>query len=161
MKKIFPFLFTIALLSSCKKEPHHCHHNPAPAVDLCAEPQIGMGDCITDSNYVKPLILGKWNWTQTSVWGQVDNPCTKNLNYTYEFLNIGKVKVYIGSIYSYSSDYTFVQTWTSEISITDTTMASIHPEIYNAHGAVRLCGNYLLIDNSPVDGPRIVFLREN
>ncbi len=154
-------LFLIAIMicaASCKKE---CKHNPP--VDLCAEPEIGIGDCITDSNQVKPLILGKWNWTQTIPGWSVTkkNPCTENLNYTYEFLNNGKVKIYVDSIYSSTADYTFMQTWTSEISVTDTSTFSIHPEIYNANGAVRICGNYLIIDNSPVDGPRITFLREN
>lgn len=156
MKNLLLLVIIIAGISSCHKKCHR--QNPS---DLCVEPQIGIGDCITDSNQLKTLILGKWNWTQTSVWGQVENPCTKNLNYTYEFLNDGKVKVYLNGSYSVTANYDFRQNWTSEIWIIDTTTASIHPEIYNAHGAVHLCGNYLVIDNSPVDGPKITFLRQN
>ena len=158
MKRLLPLLLVIVLVSACKKE---CHHTTTP--DLCADPQIGDGDCITEPEQLKTLLLGKWNWTQTLTWGWAENkanPCTKNLNYTYEFLNNGNVKVYVDGNYSATSKYDFVQSWTSEISITDTTM-STHPEIYNARGAVRLCGNYLVIDNSPVDGPKITFLREN
>lgn len=159
MKKIFLALLFAAVLSSCKKE---CHRYETP--DLCAEPEIGIGDCITDSNQLKALIPGKWNWTQTLTWNwqeNKDNPCTKNLNYTYEFLNNGKVNVYVDNTYSGTSNYTFVQSWTSEISITDTATFAVHPEIHNARGAVRFCGNYLIIDNSPVDGPKITFVREN
>lgn len=157
MKNILPLLLTIVFISSCKKE---CHHTTTP--NLCAEPEIGIGDCITDSNYVKPLILGKWNWTQTLIWSREENkenPCTKNLNYTYEFLNNGKVKVYGDSISPMTCDYIFLQTWTSEISIIAPVLAVY--QIYNARGAVRICGNYLIIDNSPVDGPKITFLRAN
>jgi hypothetical protein len=160
MKIFLPFLITLFSISSCKKE---CHHPSVTPTDLCAEPQIGDGDCITDSNQLKTLILGKWNWTQTLTWSWEENkanPCTKNLNYTYEFLSNGDVKVYIDGNYSATSHYAFVQTWTSEILIRDTSMTA-HPEIYNSNGGVRLCGNYLIIDNSPVDGPKTTFLRED
>ncbi len=155
MKNFLLLALIVATVSSCNKK---CHHQNS---DLCAEPEIGIGDCITDSNVLKTALLGKWNWTQASVWGRVENPCIKSLNYTYEFLTDGKVKVYLNGSYSATANYTFGHVWTSVISITDTTTASIHPEIYNTHGAVRLCGNYLIIDNSPVDGPKNTFLREN
>lgn len=160
MKIFIPFLLIFVSVSSCEKE---CYRKPIPPQDLCADPQIGIGDCITDSNQLKTLILGKWHWTQTLTWNRQENkanPCTKNLNYTYEFLTDGKVNVYVDSVYSATSHYSFVQSWTSEILIRGTTMTE-YPEIYNASGAVRLCGNYLIIDNSPVDGPKITFLRAN
>ncbi len=155
MKSVFLSLFALLMVASCKKE---CHH----ATNLCAEPEIGMGDCITDSTYVKPLILGKWNWTQTvNSWATTkSNPCTDSLNYTYEFLSNKDVKVYLNGSHSSTSHYGFVQTWTSEIAISNDSTFSEHPGIYTAQGAVRLCGNYLIIDNSPVDGPKSIFLKE-
>lgn len=156
MRDIFLAVLVLFLIASCKKE---CRHNS----DLCAEPEIGMGDCITDSNYVKPLILGKWNWTQTvSSWTMAKaNPCTDTLNYTYEFLSGGDVKVFVNGNYSSTSQYTFVQTWTSEIEISNDSTFTTYPGIYSAQGSVRLCGNYFIIDNSPVDGPMHIFLKEN
>lgn len=160
MKNILPLLLVLLLASSCKKK---CDHNNITP-DLCADPRIGDGDCVTNPEQLKTFMLGKWNWTQTLTWGWEENkqnPCTKNLNYTYEFLNDGNVKVYVDGTYSATSKYEFVQSWTSEISITNDSIMSIHPEIYSARGAVRLCGNYLVIDNSPVDGPKTTFVKED
>ena len=155
-KQIFLFLFLAFIISSCCKKKE-------ATPNLCAEPEIGMGDCITDSNYVKPLLLGKWNWTQSiSSWTSTKtNPCTDSLNYTYEFLSNKDVKVFVNGNYSYTSHYAFVQTYTSEIDIHSDSIFTEHPGIYSANGAVRLCGNYLIIDNSPVDGPMHIFVKEN
>ena len=156
MKNIFLLLSFSLLISSCKKD---CHHTP----NLCKEPEIGMGDCITDSNQLKTLLLGKWNWTQSvSSWTTVKaNPCTDSLNYTYEFLSNKDVNVFVNGNYSSTSHYAFVQTWTSEIDIHSDSTFTEHPGIYTANGAVRLCGTYLIIDNSPVDGPMHIFVKEN
>lgn len=154
MKNIVALLIVILFISSC------CKKETKTIQSLCAEPEIGMGDCITDSNYVKPLLLGKWNWTQTiSSWTQAKtNPCTDTFNYAYEFLGNGNLKVYENGIFTSNAHYTFYQSYESGISITDT-FTSSHPEAHGAIGGVRICGNYLIIDNSPVDGPKIIFVR--
>lgn len=147
------FFSILLLIAACKKD---CHNN----VNLCIEPDLGMGDCITDSNQVKQFIFGKWNWTQTETWGMKRNPCTDTLNYTYDFIGNGQVRVFVNGTLASVAKYEFSQNWVSWISISDTT-ATAHSEIFNAGGGVRLCGIYLIIDNSPVDGPKLIFRKED
>lgn len=137
------------LLNAC------CKHEKL-AQDLCVEPVIGMGDCITDTNYVKPLILGKWNWTQSiNSWTQEKtNPCTNQKNYSYEFNGNGTLKYYENGNYKYSGVFSFSQN--QGISIQLFYNSSYHP---NESGWVSVCGNYLIIDDSPVDGPKSIFLK--
>lgn len=145
------FVLLIVSMASCHKD---CN-KPT----LCDEPIIGNGDCITDSNQLKSLILGKWNWTQTQTWGLTENPCTKNLNYSYQFLNNGDVVVFKDGGYWGTSKYSFGHTWVDEISI-ESDSVNQTSNFHIAGGAVRLCGNYLIIDNSPVDGPMIIFVKD-
>ena len=154
IKQIFLFLFLAFAVSSC------CKKNEA-APNLCAEPEIGMGDCITDSNHLKTLILGKWNWTQTKSEAWVTykaNPCTDTFNISFNFQNNNSITIFEKGSQTSTGTYTFFQNYTSSISITDTTPSS-HPQLHELSGAVRICGKYLIIDNSPIDGPMQIFLR--
>lgn len=155
MKKLFfPAIFLLLIASCCKEKD--------TVYNLCSEPELGMGDCITDSNQVKALLLGQWNWTQTvsEAWTTYKrNPCTDSINYSYHFLPNGRVNVFENGNYTSTARYTFMQNWESQIAISDTFTGATHPMIYNLSGGVRICGNYLIIDNSPVDGPKLIFRR--
>ncbi|MFN8322014.1 MAG: hypothetical protein U0T74_05100 [Chitinophagales bacterium] len=147
-------LFLLALASCCKEKD--------ALYDLCTEPEIGNGDCITDSNQVKPLLLGKWNWTQTvsEAWTTYKkNPCSDSIYYSYEFLPLGRVNIFENGQFTSTANYAFVQNWESQIIITDTFFNPNHPMIYNFSGGVSICGKYLIIDDSPVDGPKLIFRR--
>ncbi len=156
MKNLFLLLAVLLFISAC------CKKKNEPLQNLCAEPEIGMGDCITDSNQLKLLLPGQWRWTQTiNSWTQQKtNPCTDTFNYAYEFLGNGNLKVYENGVFTSNAHYTFYQNYGSGISITDT-FTSVHPMAHGARGGVRICGQYLIIDNSPVDGPKTIFIRKN
>ena len=154
MKQIFLFLFLAFAISSCCKKKE-------ATPNLCVEPQIGIGDCITDSNQLKNLIIGKWNWTQTKSEAWVvykENPCTDTFNLALDFQNNNLVRIFENGNYTSTGTYTFFQNYTSSISIIDT-LPSSHPQLHQLTGAARICGNYLIIDNSPVDGPIQIFLK--
>lgn len=156
MVRYVGLLVTVLLLAAC------CRKNHLIVPDLCKDPAIGMSDCITDTNHLKSLIIGKWNWTQTETeffTTNKRNPCTEKFNYSYEFLNNGQVNIYENGQQTSVGIYHFYFDWQSSMAIADTFSSTLHPEIYNAAGGVRLCGNYLIIDNSPVDGPKLIFLK--
>ena len=148
IKQIFLFLFlAFAISSCCKKE--------VVKQDLCAEPAIVNTTCTSDSNEIKIAILGKWNWTQTisEAWVSYKaNPCTDTINRSYEFFNNGEVKYSENGSYKATGTYTY-------------TLGSIYAHDASStfwlSGWVSICNNYLIIDNSPVDGPKEILVKAN
>src|SRR4051812_35585023 len=102
MKRIITFLCLVLLLvSACKKERQ--------VRSLCDEPAINNNNCITDSNQVKSVIVGRWDWTQSiNSWTQgKTNPCTDTLNQGYEFFADGSVKYFENNVYITTGTYQF------------------------------------------------------
>lgn len=149
------FLFFLALLmgiSSCKKEKQQ---------NLCDEPALSGNSCVTDSSQIKILVLGKWNWTKQEVYGisgyTSSNPCTANINYAYEFFADGTVKYYENGNLLQTNTYHFDNN--SNFRILVNPMCVGCAEHSSAMGWVSICNGYLVIDNSPVDGPKDIFER--
>jgi len=148
IKQIFLFCaLALCMSSCCKKE--------VVKQDLCAEPTIESSSCTTDSNRIKIAILGKWNWTQTisEAWVVYKaNPCTDTVNRSYEFLMNGTIK------YSENGNYKSTGTYSFQ---SGSIYAHDMPLTFELSGWVSICDNYLIIDNSPVDGPKEILLRAN
>lgn len=91
------------MITSCCKEKDTVYN-------LCSEPELGMGDCITDSNQVKPLLLGQWNWTQTvsEAWTTYKRLGIYSINYSYHFLPNGRVNVFENGNFTSTARYTFM-----------------------------------------------------
>lgn len=149
MKHFFVGAALLALLAGC------CKKTDAPH-SLCDEPTINHSTCTTDSNQVKALILGKWNWTQTiSSWTQQKtNPCTDSVNRSYEFLNNGVIKYSVNG--AYQSTGTYWLNTGAGLSLGAQDSAST----FVLSGQVSICDNYLVVDNSPVDGPLIILVKQ-
>ena len=149
MKQIFLFLFLALAISSCCKKKE-------ATPNLCVEPNLTTGTCITDSNQIKTLILGKWNWTQSiNSWTQAKtNPCTDTIYRAYEFLNNGEVK------YSENGNYKSTGTYHFYSGSGFTIEAHDAPSLFWLNGWVSVCNSYLIIDDSPVDGPKDIFLKD-
>lgn len=146
---------TLYILTLCLTLGACCKHEKL-AQDLCVEPNLNSGTCVTDTAQIKALIAGKWNWTQQiNSWTQAKtNPCTEQKNYSYEFFDNGTVKYYENGNYTYSGIYSFSQSQ----GITIQLQINAANQVYET-GWVSVCNNYLVIDNSPVDGPKGIFIR--
>lgn len=150
MKQIILFLFLSVAFFSCSKKKE------AVQQDLCAEPVVNAANtCVYDSNQIKALILGKWHFTQSvSSWTQQKtNPCTDSLYRSYEFLAGGAVKYFENGNYISTGSYTLAQSYAYSISATDSAGR------FHLGGPISICDNYLVIDDSPVDGPRDIFVK--
>jgi hypothetical protein len=121
-----------------------------------AEPVVNAATtCVYDSNQIKALILGKWHFTQSvSSWTQQKtNPCTDSLYRSYEFLAGGAVKYFENGNYISTGSYTFTQGYAYSLSASDSALR------FSLGGPISICNNYLVIDDSPVDGPRDIFVK--
>jgi hypothetical protein len=149
-KQIFLFLLLAFTISSCCKKKE-------ATPNLCAEPAIENSTCTTDSNQIKLAIIGKWSWTQSiSSWTmQKTNPCTDTINRSYEFLSNGEVKYSENGSYKSTGNYHFESGSGFQISAHD---ASSN---FWLSGWVSICNNYLIIDDSPVDGAKMTFVKTN
>lgn len=142
---IFLLLFFIA---SCHK---NCHH----AGSLCDEPNLGIGECITDSNQLKPLIIGKWNWTQTMAGWTMEktNPCTESRQRSYVFEADGTARYFENDTLKGTGYYYFWNNSGSKITVRDSAYT------FGTSGWIKVCGSYLVIDEMPVDGNKETFVR--
>lgn len=149
MKQLVLFLLLSFVLTSCCKKELHIQN-------LCAEPNIISNTCTSDSNQIKILILGKWNWTQSiNSWTQAKtNPCTDSINYSYEFISNGTIKYFENGSYKYPGVYSFSPNQGISIQVFEDSAAH-----FRESGWVSICNNSLIIDDSPVDGPKDIFLR--
>lgn len=150
MKQALLFLLLSLAVFSCSKK------NENKTQDLCAEPVVNAANtCVYDSNQIKALILGKWHFTQSvSSWTQQKtNPCTDSLYRSYEFLSGGLVKYFENGAYITTGQYTFTQGYAFSLNAGDSAMR------FMLGGPVSICNNYLVVDNSPVDGPRDIFVK--
>ena len=142
-------LLSVACFSCSKKKE-------SGQQDLCAEPVVNAATtCVYDSNQIKALILGKWHFTQSvSSWTQQKtNPCTDSLYRSYEFLAGGAVKYFENGNYISTGSYTFTQGYAYSLSASDSAGR------FHLGGPISICDNYLVIDDSPVDGPRDIFIK--
>jgi hypothetical protein len=147
MKHIILFLLLALALFSC-------HKKEAVQQDLCAEPALG-NTCVTDTTRLKSLIVGKWHWTQSiSSWTmQKTNPCTDTINRSYEFLTGNQVKYFENGVYVSTGTYQFNNGYTYSLYV------NIPQPHFGFSGGVTICDNYLVVDDSPVDGPKMIFVR--
>lgn len=149
----FTAILTLLLLFlvSCKKEKQST---------LCAEPTYNT-TCVTDSASLTTLILGKWDWSRRMVWGfteSVQTPCTENYDYSYEFFADGTVKHYKNGIFNQGMFYRFSNESGVQMVIEDSATHQNQPQ--GGTGMwVSICGDYLMLDTSPVDGPKLTFRR--
>lgn len=145
MKKLLLFICILAGLIGC-------HKKETELQNLCAEPAIVESTCTTDSSRLPALIIGKWNWTQSiSSWtNQKTNPCTDTVNRSYEFLSNGTVKYYRNGNYVSTGNYHLSSAGIS---------ASDNNSTFALAGWVSICGSYLIIDDSPVDGPKDIYIK--
>lgn len=150
IKQISLFLIlAISISSCCKKESIN--------QTFCGEPTIVDSTCTLDSNQIKAQIIGKWNWTQSiSSWTmQKTNPCTDSINRQYEFQTNGTVKYSENGTYKSTGTYFFESSSGFKIRANDT------PSTFWLNGWVSICDNYLIIDDSPVDGPKDIYVKAN
>ena len=149
MKQIFLVLILATGMASC------CKHEKLPQ-NLCAEPQIENASCITDTSQIKILLPGKWNWTQSvNSWTMAKtNPCTDSINFSYEFFSNGTAKYFENGTYKYPGTYSFSQSQGMSVQL-------FYDSAYHYHesGWVSVCNNHLIIDDSPVDGPKDIFVK--
>lgn len=150
MKQILPFLILGAVLfSACKKENKQ-------ARDLCAVPTVNNSNCITDSNQIKAQIIGRWDWARSiSAWVPVETtPCTDSVYRSYDFLSNGTIQYFENGNYVSTGTYTVSQSWALILNAEDTAST------FWLNGVVNICDGYLIVDNQPVDGPKIVLARQ-
>jgi hypothetical protein len=153
MKHTIVLLILVTLFSSCKKEK-------ATSL-LCLEPSVDQNSCIFDSNQLKAAIVGRWNWTQTRTVTFLpltkNNPCTDNIAVTYQFNNNGTFNYYENEIYLGTGNY--------YIGVRDNVtyfgMSGSGFTFPHLAGITGLCNNYLVFDNSDVDGPITTLVKEN
>jgi hypothetical protein len=141
-------LFAVLLLAACKKENKQ--------QSLCDEPQINPNTCTTDYNQVRAQLPGRWTWTQTSGgWlPVVFTPCTDSVNRSYIFYNNGTVRYFENNMFISAGNYTLQQSSGLQLHATDSASTFV------LNGEVSICDNYLLVDAQPVDGARVILVRQ-
>ena len=79
-------------------------------------------------------------------------------NYSYEFKSDGTIKHMENSVLKETMYYSFQASSGTQIFIEDSMSHLYHPFV-SASGWVSICNNYLIIDDSPVDGPKDIFVK--
>lgn len=149
MKQILSFLILSTLLfSACKKEKQ-------AQQNLCDAPAINNNNCITDSNQLRAQIIGRWDWTRSiSGWVTVETtPCTDSIYRSYDFLSNGTIQYFENGNYVSSGSYSIYQSWGLMLNAHDSAST------FWLDGVVSICDGYLVVDNQPVDGPKVILAR--